>query len=286
MIIQCPKCKVRLKVPDEKIKDEGTRFRCLKCSTVLLVKKPKPAEIKPLDPKKVLVAHDNPEIITRIEDVLTEADYAVITSNDGVDAMVKISKERPLFAFLDVALPKIYGFEVCKRLKNSEYTRGMRIILIASIYDKTRYRREPASLYGADDYIEDHMIEELLLQKMGITPVQPEEKVEEKREEKFKVEEKRVEEKLEAPETAADELVERAKRLARTIVSDITLYNQRKVTEGVNNDTFFELLADEIKEGQKLYENRISPEIRAIKDFYREAIENFIKNKKRALGLL
>ncbi|NIT04273.1 thioredoxin, partial [Candidatus Saccharibacteria bacterium] len=36
----CPKCKAKLKIPDEKIKPEGSKFKCPKCQTTLLVKKP------------------------------------------------------------------------------------------------------------------------------------------------------------------------------------------------------------------------------------------------------
>jgi len=162
LLVSCPKCKSRLKIADEKIAPEGSRFKCPKCSAVLLIKRPKaPApQKKPLDRKKVIVAHAEPDIVERAKKVLEGAGYLVITSLDGVDMMVKTLRELPGTAVVDVALPKVFGFEICKRLRERPETKEMRLILISSIYDKTRYKREPVSLYGADDYIDEHEIEE------------------------------------------------------------------------------------------------------------------------------
>lgn len=75
--------------------------------------------------------------------------------------------------------------------------------------------------------------------------------------------------------------VERAKRLARIIVSDIALYNQDAVAEGIRNGTFFELLKDDIEEGRRLYEKRVPESIRLERDYYREAFDNFISAQKK-----
>lgn len=52
-----------------------------------------------------------------------------------------------------------------------------------------------------------------------------------------------------------------AQRLARTIASDILLYNRDKVEQGIKEDRLFELLEPEIKEGRELYASRVSAEI-------------------------
>ena len=52
-----------------------------------------------------------------------------------------------------------------------------------------------------------------------------------------------------------------ARRIARAVVSDIALYNAKKVEEGVRNDTLFDLLKEEIAEGQSYYLSRVDPEI-------------------------
>lgn len=50
-------------------------------------------------------------------------------------------------------------------------------------------------------------------------------------------------------------------RLARAIVSDIALYNQDKVAEGIKNDNIFEVLAEELLEGREHFQSRVSPEL-------------------------
>lgn len=71
-----------------------------------------------------------------------------------------------------------------------------------------------------------------------------------------------------------------AKRLARIIISDIALYNQRAIEDGIRNGTVYELLRDEIEEGKKLYESRVPAEISSSTDYYREAIDEFIRKRK------
>ncbi len=63
-----------------------------------------------------------------------------------------------------------------------------------------------------------------------------------------------------------------AKRLARTILSDIVLYNQAKVKEGIEKDSLFEVLTDELAEGKKYYESMVEEELRQTTNFFNEAV--------------
>ncbi len=69
---------------------------------------------------------------------------------------------------------------------------------------------------------------------------------------------------------------EAASRLARTIVSDIALYNREKVYEGIKNDNLFELLKKEIKEGEELYLSRVDHDLAAKTNFYNMAIVDIL----------
>jgi predicted Zn finger-like uncharacterized protein len=299
VVVTCPKCKTRLKVNETKLLPQGSRFKCPKCSAVLLVKKPAVQIKKALDKSKILVAHSNPAIIEKINSMLTGQGYKVITSSDGIDAIVKALKEFPSLSIVEVVLPKIFGFEVCKRLKSRPETKEMKFLLMSSVYDKTKYRREPASLHGADDYIEEHNIATELTEKINRIFKQPEEKTEESMQTTFKRPEPQqpeigektekktepsIKEEVVPPEQKAfDEKIERAKRLSRTIINDINLYNSAKVEESIRNNNFHSIFASELKEGQKLYESRIQSEIKEKGDFFNEAIENFISGKKKTL---
>jgi len=295
VVVICPKCKIKLKVDDGKLTEAGSRFKCPKCSTVLLVKKPPPAQEKPMDNINVLVAHSNPSIINEIISLLNQNGYGTITASDGIEAMVKAIKELPFVAVIEVSLPKIYGFEVCKRLKARPETKGMKFILISSPYDKNRYRREPESLYDADDYIEEHRVTGLLMDSINaFRSKKPDEKKEErvekpaeapvqKKPEQTTEPEIKPAEKISAPPSSSDEKIERARRLARTIISDIYLYNTAKADESIRNNTFSSVFVPEIKEGLKLYENRIAQEVRDKGDFFKEVLRGFLENKKKSL---
>lgn len=292
MVVVCPKCKSRLKVDEGKLRTEGSRFKCPKCNTFLFVKKPLPVPKSEIDKTKILVAHSKPGIIDEITSLLTNNGYQVITASDGIEAMVKAIKENPFLMIIEVSLPKIYGFEVCKRLRLRPETKEMKFIIASSVFDQNRYRREPASLYGADDYIEEHQIAELLMDRIntlrGITPEEKGEKIEKQAEAPVNEEPEQKAEMQIKPEAIAaklplDEKVERAKRLARTIISDIYMYNIAKAEESIKKDNFYSDFAAELREGLKLYESRISQEVQAKGDFFGEAIKNFIENKKKVL---
>ncbi len=290
MVVICPKCKTRLKIADEKLAPGGSRFKCPKCGAVLLVKKPLPAPEKPGEGLKILVAHSKPAVAGEIVALLEKSGYSIITASDGVETMVKSIKERPALAIAEVGLPKVYGFEVCKRLKQRPETKGMKFILVNSVYDKDKYKREPESLYGADDYIEEHRIPELLMDSIRMMietkpAAKPEEKMMKPPEPVSK------DESLSKPEPGfqpagknvplADERIERARRLARTIISDIYLYNTAKADEAIRDNTFHSAFAADIKEGLKLYKSRIAQDVRAQGDFFEEALTNFIERKKK-----
>jgi hypothetical protein len=67
-----------------------------------------------------------------------------------------------------------------------------------------------------------------------------------------------------------------AKRLARTILSDIMLYNQAKVKEGIERDTLFEVLAEELAEGRKYYESMVDEGVREATNFFNEAVADVL----------
>jgi predicted Zn finger-like uncharacterized protein len=299
VIVICPKCKIKLKVDNTKISPQGTRFKCPKCSVTLLVKKPAAPVKKDLDKKTVLVAHGDPAISERIQSILTSEGYRVLVSSDGIDAMVQASKEYPFLSVVDVALPKIFGFELCKRFKTRAETKDMKCILITSVHDKTKYRREPSSLYDADAYIEEHNISHDLTGALNRLISLPKEDVEKPASPPLdsvgiqntgvagktapQVEQPPPEKSVLPEQSGTDIETEKAARLARTIINDIHLYNTERVEKSIADDSFYSEFESELKEGLKLYENRIPDEVRQKGDFYNEAIDTFITKKKQQI---
>ncbi|HAG50597.1 MAG: hypothetical protein A2X87_06310 [Deltaproteobacteria bacterium GWC2_42_51] len=69
---------------------------------------------------------------------------------------------------------------------------------------------------------------------------------------------------------------EAAARLARTILSDIAIYNKEKVKEGLKNDNLFEVLEKELKEGEDLYKSRVDPTLLKKTNFFNKAIVDIL----------
>ncbi len=73
---------------------------------------------------------------------------------------------------------------------------------------------------------------------------------------------------------------EAANRLARAIASDLSLYNEAKIKEGIENDTFFSVLQEEIAEGRAHYEGRVDPKILGSSNFFDRALVDVILARK------
>ena len=72
----------------------------------------------------------------------------------------------------------------------------------------------------------------------------------------------------------------KAMRLARAIASDISLYNEQKIIQGIEQDTLFEVLRDEIEEGRELFKSRVSTEIFTRTNFFERAIVDIVIKPK------
>ena len=70
-----------------------------------------------------------------------------------------------------------------------------------------------------------------------------------------------------------------ARRLARAIASDLSLYNEDKIVEGINNDNLFEAIDEEIQEGLEHYKSRVSPAMLE-KNFYDRALVDILVRSK------
>ncbi len=75
------------------------------------------------------------------------------------------------------------------------------------------------------------------------------------------------------------ETEEAARRFARAVASDLSLYNEEKIVKGLQEDKLFEVLAEEIEEGRQLYKGRVTPELYE-KNFYDRAIVDIIVKSK------
>ncbi len=79
---------------------------------------------------KILVADDEPSIVRVLEYRLRHNGYEVAVARDGKNCLEKIREEKPDLILLDVAMPELDGFEVCKRLKENDETKDIPVIML------------------------------------------------------------------------------------------------------------------------------------------------------------
>ncbi|MFQ5657012.1 MAG: hypothetical protein ACE5G5_05680 [Candidatus Methylomirabilales bacterium] len=76
---------------------------------------------------------------------------------------------------------------------------------------------------------------------------------------------------------------ERAKRLARLIVSDIILYNQAKIDEGIKNDNLFEILTEDIEVARKYYEKHVDPAVDRETNYFELALVDILVKSRQSV---
>ncbi|MBU2598973.1 response regulator [bacterium] len=82
--------------------------------------------------KKILVVDDEPYVVRSLIFVLKKEGYLTVSASNGEEALQKAMTEEPDLIFLDIMMPKINGYEVCKRLKEHEKTKDIYIIILTA----------------------------------------------------------------------------------------------------------------------------------------------------------
>ncbi len=98
--------------------------------------------------KKIVVADDQGDILRMMQSVLTKQGYEVATDATGT-LLDEIKNENPDLIILDINLGERDGSDICRRLKEQEYSKHIPVILISAIMDLA----EISQTCGADDYL-------------------------------------------------------------------------------------------------------------------------------------
>ncbi len=99
---------------------------------------------------RVLIAEDNPEGAELLEAYLSETDYEVQTVTDGEETLRKVRQWHPHLLLLDIMMPKISGFEVCKQIKADPATRDIVVLMVTALDQPSDIDRAVAA--GTDDF--------------------------------------------------------------------------------------------------------------------------------------
>lgn len=100
--------------------------------------------------KKILVVDDDPIIVESIVQCLEEDehDYEVISAADGFEAGLQVNHFKPDLLILDIMMPDIKGFDVCKKIKSTPETKDTKIVILSAYLDEEKFARMKE--YGAD----------------------------------------------------------------------------------------------------------------------------------------
>lgn len=104
-----------------------------------------------MEKSRILIADDNPTNVELLEAYLSGVDCELAVAVDGKDTLDKVASFQPHMILLDVMMPKLSGFEVCKQLKESPATKGIMILMVTALNELGDIER--AVNAGTDDFL-------------------------------------------------------------------------------------------------------------------------------------
>jgi DNA-binding response OmpR family regulator len=100
---------------------------------------------------RLLIADDDAQSVELFEAYLSDSGYETQTAADGEETLAKVRSWRPDVILLDIMMPKISGFEVCKRLRADSATRAIGVIMITALDQPSDIDRAVDA--GTDDFV-------------------------------------------------------------------------------------------------------------------------------------
>ena len=121
---------------------------------------------------KILVVDDDPDILDAVAMILESQGYEVVTARDGIEGLATLKAEKPDLMILDLLMPKMDGFAVCKELKDPKWSeqKDIPILILTSVREdasRRRYELETGLELDVDDYLEKPMSPDVLLKRVS-----------------------------------------------------------------------------------------------------------------------
>jgi len=122
--------------------------------------------------EKILLVDDDPDILDALTMILESQGYQVVTARDGVEGLANLKAEKPDLMILDLLMPKMDGFAVCKELQDPRWAkyRDIPILILTSVREEAsrrRYELETGLELDVDDYVEKPVSPDILLERVG-----------------------------------------------------------------------------------------------------------------------
>ena len=113
---------------------------------------------------KILIAEDSDTAVEMLRRTLAPLGHEILVAQDGEDAVRLCADEKPDLLIVDVIMPRMNGFQLCRSLRKAEATRQMPIIIVTSMdRESDRYW---GLKQGADEYLVKPVDSSVLLQKV------------------------------------------------------------------------------------------------------------------------
>jgi DNA-binding response OmpR family regulator len=121
--------------------------------------------------EKILIVDDDPDILEALSMILETKGYQVSTARDGVEGLANLRAEKPDLMILDLLMPKMDGFAVCKELQDPRWAkyRDTPILILSSVREEAsrrRYELETGLALDVDDYVEKPIAPDVLLSRV------------------------------------------------------------------------------------------------------------------------
>jgi len=100
---------------------------------------------------KILIADDNFQNCELLDAFLAEENYEIAMAHDGRETLKKVEEFQPDLILLDIMMPKLSGYEVCKQLRSEAATRDIPVLMVTALAEMGDIER--AVQAGADDFL-------------------------------------------------------------------------------------------------------------------------------------
>jgi len=104
-----------------------------------------------MDHKRILIADDNENIRDALTYLLEDEGYELLLAKDGADTLRKVRERKPDILFLDIMMPEINGYDVCRTIKNDPDLKSIYVIMLTAKGQVSEQER--GKEVGADEYI-------------------------------------------------------------------------------------------------------------------------------------
>jgi two-component system alkaline phosphatase synthesis response regulator PhoP len=99
----------------------------------------------------VLIVDDNAQNVELLQAFLESLPVKLVTASDGVEALKMVAEHSPDLILLDIMMPRMSGFQVCRRIKNDPKTRDIQVLMVTALNELGDI--EQATESGTDDFV-------------------------------------------------------------------------------------------------------------------------------------